>query len=206
MDTLQNITHSSIDTKSTVLKDIHEKEVNICVYNRNISFLKRDIQKLILSDIKINYKGDYDIISQHLNSNKTLNKTKLILEDITILLKSFKRISGSSNLSILLSTVKDNMCKRFHVDCNSIRMLCTYAGKGTQWLHNSNVNRKALHSFKDNNAIVVNNKNINQVATGAVILLKGQNYSKEYSQGIVHRSPPVGTNDNNRLLLRIDSI
>ena len=109
MDTLQNITHSSIDTKSRVLTNIHEKEVNICTYNRDIRFLKKDIQKLILSDIKINYKGDYDIISQHLNSNKTLNKTKLILEDITILLQLFTRISGSCNLSILLSKVKDNM-------------------------------------------------------------------------------------------------
>ncbi|MEM6380738.1 MAG: DUF1826 domain-containing protein, partial [Bacteroidota bacterium] len=70
-------------------------------------------------------------------------------------------------------------------DINSLRLLCTYSGPGTLWLPNEIVNHKALITRGGNKQIVLDERQIQQVATGAVIILKGALFPQ--ANPIVHR-------------------
>lgn len=54
--------------------------------------------------------------------------------DIRMLAQQFASISGSPDVKIRLEHVIDNSCVKFHVDNVGLRLLCTYAGPGTEWL------------------------------------------------------------------------
>lgn len=129
----------------------------------------------------------------------------MLYKDIECLLHLFKKISASENLSVLLETVNTNMCRRFHTDVNDLRLLCTYSGQGTLWLTEDNVNRNALDNSGNNEAIVIEENNIQQVETGDVVILKGSKYIQNDTKAVVHRSPSIENNKEKRLLLRIDT-
>ncbi len=94
------------------------------------------------------------------------------------------------------------MCQRFHTDFNYLRLLCTYKGPATLWLPEKGADRMAHYSGKDNDSIVKNSDLIQQANTGDVLVLKGGMYPN--AKAIIHRSPPIQTQGQKRLLLRID--
>jgi len=129
----------------------------------------------------------------------------MILQDIKNLLHHFKAITNAKSFRLLLATVNSNMCKKFHVDINDLRMLCTYGGPGTLWLTEDNINRKALNPYGTNQSIVIDTNSIKQAKTGAVIILKGAKYQKDATKAAVHQSPTIEESREKRLLLRIDT-
>ena len=94
------------------------------------------------------------------------------------------------------------MCRRFHTDINSLRLLCTYVGQGTLWVPDEMVNHKAFLNKGGNEEIVTDESQIQHAGTGDVIILKGALYPE--ANPIVHRSPAIEGNGESRLLLRID--
>ena len=88
---------------------------------------------------------------------------------------------------------------------NDLRMLCTYSGPGTLWLKEDNIDREALHASTDNEPIALDERMIQQVRTGDLVILKGAIYPKEGTKAAVHRSPAIEESGERRLLLRIDT-
>jgi len=194
-----------IGTAPITLNHIHNNNINIAIYNRDIHILEKEINSLKQKDIRCTSNGDINVILSEFQKVVKLDTNSLLLKDIQNLLFSFQEITKRKSFKLLLTSVTTNMCKRFHMDCNSLRMLCTYSGPGTLWLTEDNINRKALDSHGNNKAIVIDPKHIQQTKTGAVIILKGNKYSEQGVQGVVHRSPTIEENGEKRLLLRIDT-
>lgn len=189
-----------------ILNNIHNNEVNIAIYNRNIHHLNFEIYQLLKRKISLKANGTTESILSEISQTISTENYNSIYTDIKNSLITFSNISGGSNFKLLLATVTTNMCKRFHMDFNSLRLLCTYSGPGTLWLTEDNINREALNSNADNNSIVLNSNNIQQANTGDVIILKGANYGNQESLGIVHRSPSIEETKFQRLILRIDVV
>lgn len=192
-------------TTIKTLKGIHQNNVNIAIYNRNISILKNEIHSLLTREIKLSSSGNINAIFDEITEVIDLSECRMILQDINNLLRAFKEITGAKKFRLLLETIDTNMCRKFHTDINDLRILCTYSGPGTLWLTEDKVDRKALSTYRNNESIVIDNSKIKQVTTGAVIVLKGTKYSKESIQAAVHRSPVIEENSEKRLLLRIDT-
>jgi hypothetical protein len=57
--------------------------------------------------------------------------------DIEVLAELFLHVTGESEVRLRLEHVADDACRCHHVDAVRLRMLCTYAGPGTEWLHRS---------------------------------------------------------------------
>jgi len=57
-----------------------------------------------------------------------------LAQDIRFLARRFANIAGIADVRIRLQLVKDDACRKFHVDAVGLRMLCTYAGPGTEWV------------------------------------------------------------------------
>ncbi|MFN3951264.1 MAG: DUF1826 domain-containing protein [Thermaurantimonas sp.] len=192
-----------IGSTREVLNQIHEQDVNIAIYTREVSFLSRDVEQLIHHNIELNTSGaKCDILTL---LKKEFESYPALIQDVESLISLFEEVSQAQSFRLLLATINTNMCRRFHTDVIDLRLLCTYYGPGTLWLKEENVNRTALETCKDNECIVLNPDEIQQVATGAVVILKGSIYPHEGTKAIVHRSPTIEESGERRLLLRIDT-
>lgn len=194
-----------IGTTLKSLKYIHQKGVNISIYDRDVDLLENEINSLLNLEVEIKSKGSVDIILEEVKKVINPNEFPLVYNDIESLLYLFKKVSASENLKLLVAIVNTNMCRRFHTDVNDLRMLCTYAGSGTLWLPEDNINREALLNYGNNESIVIDEHNIQQVDTGSVIILKGSKYVQNDTNAVIHRSPAIEGNNETRLLLRIDT-
>ncbi|MEM8926722.1 MAG: DUF1826 domain-containing protein [Bacteroidota bacterium] len=186
----------------TGLCDIHQTNVNIAIYNRDITALTSEVKSLKEQQVEIRSSGNVDTILKTLVQAIDPNKFNLILRDIKELLHLFKEVTNASNFRLLLAKISTTMCPRFHADNNELRMLCTYHGPGTLWLPDYAVDRDAYLTGKRNKSIISNESLAQQVETGDVVILKGSLYPG--ATPILHRSPSILGDDEKRLLLSID--
>jgi len=196
----------AIDTIPSALDRIHEKGVNIAIYERSIDDgLSEEISKLLEGDVTVKSTGDIPHILNELSVALSAYGCDLIQKDIHEQLRQFHEITQSSKYRLLLGTVKTNLCRKFHTDVNDLRLLCTYAGPGTLWLSDDNVNGRGLNKQSDRDDVAIDESKARQAKTGGVIILKGALYPHEETQAVVHRSPSVEKSGEKRLLLRIDT-
>ncbi len=205
MKTKTTVGNWVLDTTPEILNNIHQRDVNIAIYNRDTSALSREINSLLTLDVQVKSSGDIETIRHSFTEVIDPNTFPLITQDVTYLLSLFKDVVGAESFRLLLATINTNMCKRFHTDINDLRMLCTYSGQGTLWLTEENVDRNALDSCEGNDCVVLDESNIQQAETGSVLILKGAIYPKEGTKAVVHRSPTIEESGEKRLLLRIDT-
>ncbi|MEL6253362.1 MAG: DUF1826 domain-containing protein [Bacteroidota bacterium] len=205
MKTTASVQNWAIGTTPDVLENIHQKDINIAVYERDLTEFEAEIEHLLEQNIELKLSGDAATIHEELKKAIDPNTSPQITQDILDLVDLFKGISGSEKIRLLLATINVNMCRKFHTDVNDIRMLCTYSGPGTLWLTEDNINRNGLGTPEGNASIVIDEGKIQQAKTGAAILLKGAIYPKEGTKAVVHRSPTIEESGERRLLLRVDT-
>ena len=191
--------------ETNILRQIHDKDINIAVLDRDISLLLDEINTITNNGVEIRCTGSIEAIYSSLKNGLYNDKYPLLIQDVYNLIKAFSIISPAKSYRLLLSTIDNNMCKRFHTDLNDLRLLCTYKGPGTLWLKENNVNRDALETLDGNESIVIDKKQIQQASTGSVVILKGGIYPKEGTKAAVHMSPSIEESGEKRLLLRIDT-
>jgi hypothetical protein len=112
-------------------------------------------------------------------------------------------LTGAPAIRSRFERVEHDGCRLFHTDKNTLRLLCTYAGAGTQWLPDAAVDRSALGKGS-NAAICSNTRAVRSIRRGDVALLKGDAWPGNAGRGIVHRSPPIAKSGQSRLLLTLD--
>ena len=126
---------------------------------------------------------------------------EFFIKDIIRLCSLFFSIKKNPRMTIQLEIVDTNKCRLFHEDFYRQRLLCTYMGPGTEWLHHSNVHREALGKGC-NDKIVKDSNAINRANTFDVIIIKGAKY-KDGELSVVHRSPPIEHEKITRVVLKI---
>lgn len=205
---------STVKTASAVftsqpgqLQDIHQKEKNIAICQRDIALLQPGIDEVVqYLEENFTASGSSDEIIKQLKKTLSNSKgAKPLIDDIRELLHYFKAITKAGSYRLSLAVVNTNMCRKFHTDINDLRLLCTYSGPGTLWLPDEYVNREALNSCGDNECIITDESKIQQANTGDVVILKGAVYPKSGTKACVHRSPTIEETGETRLLLRIDT-
>lgn len=129
-------------------------------------------------------------------------------EDWRFLIELYATLTGAETLGLRLHVLTGAMCPRFHTDRVGLRLICTYAGAGTEWLADDDVRRERLgHSaegLSDAHSGAVCGP-VRRVPTGAIALLKGDAWPGHDGRGCVHRSP--ATDDGApRLIFTIDAL
>jgi len=194
-------------------KDINNKNYNIATLKReasvNINQLLTNLtnnsvfhfqetagkEKLLRNLLKY-------IISSGIKTNEELT---YLISDIEQLICVFAKVAKSKKVNLLLSVVNTNMCELFHTDINELRLLCTYRGKGTLWLENNNVNWDEIDCCKTNEAIIKDQSKIQEAKPFEILILKGALHESNNTHAILHRSPTIEENKQNRLILRLDT-
>lgn len=135
-------------------------------------------------------------------STSVLISKKALLEDIYFIADDFMQLANVSKLKMHLRVIKDDACRKFHVDGYENRCICTYDGPGTEWLPDGQVRRKALGT--ENDKIVKNQDRIQKMNPFEIGFLKGENFKNPNGKGIVHRSPEIESKGLKRFVLRLD--
>jgi len=112
--------------------------------------------------------------------------TRPLGADIRLLGRLFATLTASNTVRFRLEHVVDDACRQHHVDSVRLRLLCTYAGLGTDWVDPAGTERR--------------------MAAFDVGVFKGSKFP-DSAPRILHRSPPVehlSKQRRSRLLLCID--
>jgi hypothetical protein len=112
-------------------------------------------------------------------------------------------IFDCKSVGLRLITLDHAMCPKFHTDKISGRLICTYMGKGTQWL--PHIAKGGLESLNQTKALsqTEDKHSILSAKQGDVLLLKGDAWPKNEGRGAIHRSPPDSLIQR-RVLLTLD--
>jgi len=196
--------NASLGNDVGILNNIHSDHINISIYQRNLQKAQKEILHFLNQDVHIKVNGSPEkiipTVKEHLNKQESSHN--YLFNDFLNLLKTFEALTQATCFRVLFSTIKTDMCRRFHTDVNNLRLLCTYYGPATLWLPEEAANRDAHHFGEDNEQIIKNPKLIQQANTGDVLILKGALYPD--AKAIIHKSPSIEESRKKRLLLRID--
>ena len=115
--------------------------------------------------------------------------------DIANLCETFCNILGNKSVGFQLGTKRG--CRRYHVDNVPMRLLVTYAGKGTEWIHDDVADRQAFENGKPNESILKDPCAVQFISVWDVAIFRGGN------KGLLHRTPNSALNGQS-ILLRLD--
>lgn len=131
-----------------------------------------------------------------------------LAEDIGLLSAMLAELLDAKRIGLRIEIVREAMCPRLHVDHVGIRLLCTYLGPGTEWVEDSDVDRRFLGAAAggkpdEASGLLLPDYRIKSIPAHSVALLKGSLWQGNTGRGIVHRSPAVSTPP--RVLLALDA-
>ncbi len=134
-----------------------------------------------------------------------------LLADMILLAEVMAELLDCPAVGLRLEVLDKPMCPRFHVDRVGIRMLCTYRGAGTEYLHGSAADRSLLGAAASggpdvSSGLIRNPAGVERLPAGAIVLLKGSAWPGNGGYGAIHRSPECAGHVLPRVLLALDAI
>jgi len=166
---------------------IWEKKAPSAITNLPLTNIKNIRFQALLGELLVQLEAELDGAGYKRSVGRNM-----LITDISMLANRFAAIMNLTGVEIRLEHVTTNACKKFHGDHVTARLICTYAGQGTQWLDSENA---ADCDCGDPH-------NIRQLATGDVALFKGRLWSADAPA--IHRSPPIEGMGEERLVLVIN--
>ena len=122
---------------------------------------------------------------------------KIWLIDMAEISSLFCDIQGTDAICFWLGSKRG--CHRYHTDSVPLRLLVTYAGKGTEWLPDEAANRNAFSNGEPNEKIVKNKAELKFLKPWDIAVFRGG------PDGLLHRTPDAALN-NPSILMRLDNL
>ncbi|SFH58023.1 Protein of unknown function [Pseudomonas syringae] len=192
-----------------VLGDILQDGVNLALWQRQLPAHIEDFGALLLSvgeplaeSMTLEVQGgevEPDLSSLASGYSDLLGYQGFIA-DVSWLVGAYACLLGAECVGLRLRVLDKAMCPRFHVDHVPVRLITTYGGVGSQWLHEGVMDRKQLGRL---DAEPTDAAHIQQINSGEVALLKGERWHGNEGSGLIHRSPQLLRNER-RLILTLD--
>jgi len=196
------------------LSKIYADDIHMCIVQRTVSeqiglFVRQLLQQprdtSVLQTVTI---GAFDV-QQLLPQYAHLAGYHEFCQDIENIAALFGDLFDLPQVGLRLDTLDKGMCPKFHVDKVPCRLTCTYGGTGTEWLRDSDIDRRKLGAGANGLAdsasgLLKADAAIQTAPTNALALLKGRGWEGNEQHGLVHRSPQLSPEAPRRLLLTLD--
>ncbi|MFF7707975.1 DUF1826 domain-containing protein [Pseudomonas sp. NPDC007930] len=182
----------ALGTGPAVLAQIHQDEVNLAVWQRDLpSAAALFVEHVLAQQAPLLEQAHIEVANSAAmpslaSTFKHLPGHAAFVEDVTWLVEAYACLLGVSRVGLRLRTLDKPMCPRFHVDQVPVRLITTYQGPATQWLPGPE------HSQAPE-----------QMRAGDVALLKGERWVGNEGHGLAHRSPSASAEER-RLILTLD--
>ncbi len=205
---------ASISDQPEILTDIYREETNIVVWQRNLpSDFQSELHRFLESSSSFQIATavtPQSVLSALIESLGEDRFTEMLSESVSEMVDMFCCLFELKQAGLRLKKLDHAMCPRFHVDKVPCRLVTTYCGPATEWLPHGVVDRSKLGAgsegiVDEQSGLFADIGDIQQLATGDVALLKGENWEGNENAGLVHRSPGLADNKK-RLLLTLDCL
>lgn len=177
-----------------VLTEVLQDGVNLAVWQRQLPVHVADFAQVLLSlgqplaeslTLELQPDDDAPALRGLAAAYADLQGYEGFICDVRWLVGAYACLLDARRVGLRLRALEGAMCPRFHVDHAPARLICTYAGPGSEWL-------TAPDAVQ-----------VEQLSTGDVAVLKGERWLGNEGQGLVHRSPAVPAGQR-RLMLTLD--
>nr|WP_276526261.1 DUF1826 domain-containing protein [Halomonas meridiana] len=157
------------------MTEIFREEVNLVVWERRlvsgcIGFSNRFVQEAGVFERFIGIEAGENVEQILPAWALELPGVQPWLADVSEIVEMFRCLFEPAAVGLRLHVLPSTMCPRFHTDRVPARLLVTYAGRGTEWLPESLVNRPDQPGPLPDQT--VSEVDIQVLPTGAVSLLK----------------------------------
>lgn len=177
-----------------VLTEVLQDGVNLAVWQRQLPVHVADFAQVLLSlgqplaeslTLELQPDDDAPALRGLAAAYADLQGYEGFICDVRWLVGAYACLLDARRVGLRLRALEGAMCPRFHVDHVPARLICTYAGPGSEWL-------TAPDAVQ-----------VEQLSTGDVAVLKGERWLGNEGQGLAHRSPAVPAGQR-RLMLTLD--
>ncbi|UQS13465.1 DUF1826 domain-containing protein [Pseudomonas sp. HS6] len=191
------------------LASILEDEINLAVWQRQLPLHVADFAKLLLSldepyaealSLELHDEDTEPDLTGLASGFRDLEGYEGFISDLKWLVSAFACLLGARRIGLRLRVLDKAMCPRFHVDHVPVRLITTYAGVGSEWLKEGEMDRQQLGKPL---AEPQEKSQIQQLVSGEVALLKGEKWHGNEGFGLIHRSPQPASGER-RLMLTLD--
>jgi hypothetical protein len=196
---------SVAEGKSTrVFIRIHDPNINLVIWNRRLP----EMLGCWLNELPADFwPNDHLLVScgelgtaiealLHSSGAPAGVECSALAKDITAVGRLFADAMDTDAVEVRLEAIGHDACWKFHRDCVAARLVTTYRGPGTEW----------VHPQEEENALASQRAYagpVNRLPEHAVALYKGSR--AEYQKGVVHRSPAVADTGIVRFFLCINT-
>lgn len=208
-------TSSAVVKRGAHLTRILRPSVNVCVWRRALpkplqGWLSR-LNRVLVRDVSLSSTFDQRALPSLFTGLPDCPEVRAWAGDVALLATLFTRLLGTDSFQASLATVHTNKCCKFHSDYKPLRLVCTYAGPGTEWVDDRDVDRAELgheeSCFDTANArIVPRGSSVQRARAGDVVLLKGELFPGYAGRGAIHRSPPIESTGERRIVFTLDAL
>jgi len=173
----------------SVLDRVHSPDIGLAIWRRftRLNLLISASTLLMRPPFMLIFAGTPDTAARRLCHDLLLFHWPLYT-DFRRLARRFAGVAASPVIRMRLEHVIDDSCRKFHVDAVGLRLLCTYAGAGTEWVDAGG--------------------KVRRMAAMEVAIFKGSAFPGGGPR-VLHRSPPLRTGTlagQSRLVLCIDAV
>ena len=190
---------------------IYTEGVTLCVLNRSLpsSAARFARETLVFRDLQlvVPVSTAFPELPDFLPSLAAAPGYDAFRADICEMVGWYGELFDADEVGLRLYSTGADMCQNFHVDRVGVRLVCTYAGPGTEWLAEADVDRAALgQDYGDPKAVRRDGATIQRLTPGAVGLFKGEAWPGNAGHGLVHRSPAIAGRGERRVLITLDAL
>ncbi|RDE23081.1 DUF1826 domain-containing protein [Motiliproteus coralliicola] len=204
--------NSAIGDSIEILTKIYDDPINLVVLQRPLeSQVQHYCRQLIAAKPNFSMRAVFrpETSQQSLaESFPELEGKSAFIKDLALLMELYSCLFDLEEVGLRIQLLDRAMCPRFHTDKLGCRLVTTYLGPGTEWLHNNVLDRSKLGAGNqglsdDKSGLYSADAEIEQVAEGDIVLLKGDGWIGNEGHGAVHRSPAVSQGDK-RIVVTMD--
>ena len=188
--------------RAEILAGVADPATTLAIWRRHLSDPLRDAADKI-SERALDYVTSFDPFCEREQrrakqelAGVTGGDGARLHDDLLDLSRRYAQASRSRKVKIRLETVRDDGCRRFHLDNVVMRLVVAYRGPGTQW-----VSPAFAAAARDQQTAYEGP--LNCLNTGDVALFRGKKSGAP--DLIYHRSPPLPQGAPARLVGVIDS-
>lgn len=195
------------------LARILRPELNVCVWKRTLpqrlgTWLDV-LGRTLVHDVAARISPELRSTQRPFAGLPDRAETHAWTADVAALASLFCELLGTKSLRASFATVETNKCRKFHIDHKTLRLVCSYSGPGTEWVDDRHADRSAMGHEEAcidaaNTRIVRRGSSIQRAEPGDVVLLKGELFTGNAGRGAIHRSPPIESTGERRIVLTFD--
>jgi len=192
------------------LSALFEGDVNVVV-------LSRKLDSVILGELQVALAQPSFRVLTPVTPSKgpgalmaQMTKLPRLAEEVHFWTEVLAELTGCELVGVRLARLEAAMCPRFHVDKVTVRVVSTFAGHGTEYLAEEDVDRSWLgHAARgvsdEASGLMRPGARIRRAEASDVVLLKGEAWPKNAGRGAVHRSPTASP-ASPRLVMTLDPL